>query len=231
MKRNKLLLTAALAGVVVVLGGGYAAYDYYAGNHVTIEQVIPVNGQAAASTPGSTIQSDKLNGTWNIQKETSNVYLSVTTSKETVNISMKGVKGSWVVNLEDASKMTGEGIIDLNTLDSGNATRDGHIKGDKFLNIASQAEATFKVKSIENMPKTWSDGQAMPINLKGTLTVKGVSKDVTFASQALYDQGALKLSGTTKVTFSDFGMTNPHAVVLETENDLAVRLELTLNKA
>jgi hypothetical protein len=47
----------------------------------------------------------------------------------------------------------------------------------------------------------------------------------------MYRNGQLLLSGTTKVTFADFGMTNPHTVVLETENELGVRLELILNKA
>jgi hypothetical protein len=38
------------------------------------------------------------------------------------------------------------------------------------------------------------------------------------------------LSGTTMVTFEDFGMANPHSIVLDTENNLEVRLELVLSK-
>ncbi|MNO05015.1 hypothetical protein D3C81_2262350 [compost metagenome] len=60
--------------------------------------------------------------------------------------------------------------------------------------------------------------------------MKGVDKDVVFQSQAVYNEGKLMLSGTTKVTFSDFGLTNPHNVVLETENEFTVQLELILAK-
>lgn len=227
MKANKLVLIAACAGVIIA-GSGYAAYDYYAGNHISIEQVIPASGQASAS--GVEVGADKLNGTWSIQQP-SNVYLSVTTSKETVNMSMNNVKGSWLVDLNQMDRMTGEGEVDLNSLSSGNSQRDGHIKSDKFLNIAAIPKAEFKVKTFENVPKIWKEGETVPLRLTGTLTVKGISKDVSFDSQAIYDQGNLKLSGATKVTFADFGMTNPHAVVLEAENDLTVRLELTLNRA
>lgn len=70
----------------------------------------------------------------------------------------------------------------------------------------------------------------MPVEMQGTLTVKGVEKDVTFQSQAAYSGGQLMLSGTTTVAFSDFGLSNPHTVVLDTENNLEVRLELVLTK-
>ncbi|MNC71112.1 YceI-like domain protein [compost metagenome] len=66
--------------------------------------------------------------------------------------------------------------------------------------------------------------------MTGTLTVKGIEKEVTFDSQAVYSGGQLMLSGTTTVTFADFGMKNPHSIVLDTENDLEVRLELVLSK-
>ncbi|MMZ68535.1 YceI-like domain protein [compost metagenome] len=66
--------------------------------------------------------------------------------------------------------------------------------------------------------------------MPGTLTVKGVDKDVIFEAQALYQDNQVRLSGVTTVTFADFGMQNPHSVVLETENDISVRLELVLER-
>ncbi|MBD2860806.1 hypothetical protein [Paenibacillus oceani] len=41
----------------------------------------------------------------------------------------------------------------------------------------------------------------VPLKMKGKLNVKGVDKDVTFDSNALYEQNQLKLSGSTVVTF------------------------------
>ena len=99
-----------------------------------------------------------------------------------------------------------------------------------FLAVAQFLQSSFVVKSFSELPTEWTEGTAVPVEMQGTLTVKGVEKDVTFQSQAAYSEGQLMLSGTTIVAFSDFGMSNPHNVVLDTENNLEVRLELVLTK-
>ncbi|PYI52063.1 YceI family protein [Paenibacillus flagellatus] len=231
-KRKTVLLSSGLA--VALLVGGYAAYDYYAGNHVEIEQVIPAAGQAsgaggAAAAGSASVQPQQLNGTW-ATTDASKVYFSVTTSKETVNFVGDKVKGEWIVDTADPSRMQGKGEVDISSLSSGNGQRDGHVKGDDYLQASAHPTATFQATSFEGLPAEWKEGAVAPFKLKGKLTVRGIEKEVTFDSNALYEQGALKLSGQTVVTFADFGMKNPHAVVLDTQNDLTVRLELVLNK-
>ncbi|MNC43402.1 hypothetical protein D3C75_922600 [compost metagenome] len=134
------------------------------------------------------------------------------------------------MNLDDAGAMTGEGTVEMSALDSGNAKRDEHVKGADFLSVTEFPQSTFVVKSFSELPAEWTEGTAVPVQLQGTMTVKGIEKEVTFDSQAVYSGGQLMLSGTTTVTFEDFGMANPHSIVLDTENNLEVRLELVLSK-
>lgn len=237
MKKRTIAITAA----IVIIAGAITAFilvNNSLGNKVEIESVIPEQAQdsgaqkegtANAAAAAAAVTPEQLNGTWNIT-EPSKVYLSVTTSKETVNFVDPSVKGTWKVNLEDASAMTGEGSVDMSGLDSGTAQRDEHVKEADFLSVTEFPQSTFAVKSFSELPKEWTEGTAVPVKLQGTLTVKGIEKEVTFDAQALYSGGQLKLSGTTMVTFEDFGMSNPHSIVLDTENDLEVRLELTLSK-
>lgn len=237
MKKRTIAITAA----IVIIAGAITAFilvNNSLGNKVEIESVIPEQAQnngaqkegtANAAAAAVAVTPEQLNGAWNIT-EPSKVYLSVTTSKETVNFVDPSVKGTWKVNLEDASAMTGEGAVDMSALDSGTAQRDEHVKGADFLSVTEFPQSTFAVKSFSELPKEWTEGTAVPVKLQGTLTVKGIEKEVTFDAQALYSGGQLKLSGTTMVTFEDFGMSNPHSIVLDTENDLEVRLELTLSK-
>jgi polyisoprenoid-binding protein YceI len=226
MDMRKTLLSI---GVLAVLaGGGYAAYDYYAGNHVTIQQVIPTN--ASAPSNAAAVGAVKLDGLWTIQPE-SKVYLSVTTSKETVNIEGASVKGTWTIDTTDSSKMKAEGIVDTTVLQSGNPQRDNHVKGTDSLNVAAFPEAKFTVKTFENLPQEWKEGTKATFKMTGTLTIKGISKDVTFTSDALYSQGSFNIEGSTVVTFADFGMKNPHTVLLETQNDVTVQLRLVLKKS
>ncbi|WP_028611445.1 YceI family protein [Paenibacillus harenae] len=217
----------SLGALVVLAGGGYFAYDYYAGNHVTIQEVIPADAPVQAGT--AAVDPTELNGEWTIQPD-SKVYFSVTTSKETVNFEGAAVNGSWTIDTVDPAKMSAQGVVDINALQSGNSQRDGHVKGEGYLDAAANPEATFTVNSFENFPQEWTEGAAAAFAMNGTLTVKGVSKDVTFDAEALYSQGSFKMEGSTVVTFNDFGMKNPHTVMLDTQNDVTVQLQLNLNK-
>ncbi|WP_037289074.1 YceI family protein [Saccharibacillus sacchari] len=235
--RNWIIAAAA----VVVIGGGatYAFMTNYLGNNVEIESVLPTQAAAntestsgttaeAAST-GAAVAAEDLNGTWNIA-DASKVYFSVTTSQETVNFVDDQVSGTWDVNVADATQMKGSGAIEIDAIDSGNAQRDDHIKSDDYFQMSQFPQATFTATAFEGLPQEWTDGEVYDFTLDGTLTLKGIEKPVTFDAKASYQDGKLLLSGTTVVTFEDFGLANPHSVVLSTENDINVQLELTLEK-
>lgn len=233
---NKWKLATIITVIVIVAGGGigYYAYDYYAGNHVEVKDVIgtsnsAANGSPASGTPASAAAPADVNGTWSIQSA-SEVYFSVTTSKETVNFSVKPVTGSWTLNTAEPAQNKAEGAVDLTGLSSGNGQRDSHIKSNDYLMVDQHPKATFTVKSFENLPKEWSAGVTESFKMTGTLTVRGIAKEVTFDTKAQLDQGQLKLEGQTVVTFEDFGLKNPHTVVLSTQNDITVQLRLVLAK-
>lgn len=225
-----------IGGILAALGlTGYILLDRTTGNNVEIESVMPAQTQGAeaqtadAAPAASAVAPEELNGEWNIA-EGSKVYWSVTTSRETVNFVNEGVQGSWTVNVSDSAAMKGEGRVDMSRLDSGNAQRDEHVKQADFFDVAVYPEAVFTATSFSALPAEWTEGTSVPVEMTGTMTVRGVEKEVVFQTEAAYSGGQLMLSGTTTVTFSDFGLTNPHSIVLETENELEVRLELILAK-
>ncbi|MBW5447567.1 YceI family protein [Cohnella sp. CFH 77786] len=241
-KKNVLLVTAA--AVVVVGFGAYAGLNRYLGNNVEIESVMaaPAESPSASASAsagsgevsnaaGAAVSAAQLNGQWKIASG-SKVYWSVTTSKETVNFVDEAVTGSWTVDVNDAATMSGEGVVDLTALDSGNSQRDGHVKErSDLLEVTRFPQATFKTKTFSQVPAEWTEGTEVPLTITGTLTIKGIEKEVTFDSSAMYRNGQLLLSGKTQVTFADFGMTNPHTVVLDTENEFSVQLELVWDRA
>ncbi|THF84556.1 YceI family protein [Cohnella fermenti] len=243
IKKKGWLIGGALA--VVILGtGAYTWSNDYLGNNVDIEGVIPADASPAPSSSGSSAESasgssaasgaavagEQLNGNWTIS-DGSKLYLSVTTSRETVNFEDEAVSGSWTLNVDDASQTTAEGKMIMDSLGSGNSMRDGHVKGTEYLNVSEFPEATFQATSFEGIPAEWTEGVASDIKITGTLTVKDIAKEVTFDAKTMYRAGQVLLSAATVVTFADFGMENPHSVVLDTQNDLTVQLELVLEKA
>lgn len=238
MKKKGIIWTSVVASVIVIGGGGYAVMNDYLGNNVEIESVMNTstqnNANALAETgsgAGAAVSVDELNGAWSIASD-SKVYWSVKTSKETVNFVNEAVSGTWTVDLNDASKMSGEGLLDMTALDSGNSQRDSHVKDrEDLLAVVQYPQATFTATTIMPQATEFTEGISVPLTIEGTLTVKGIEKAVTFDSEAMYKDGQLLLSGTTQVTFGDFGITSPHTVVLETENDISVQLELILEQA
>ena len=62
--------------------------------------------------------------------------------------------------------------IDTTSLDTNHAERNKHIKSDGFLDVSKYPKATFVSKSWQDL----GDGKA---KLTGTLTFRGISKDVT----------------------------------------------------
>lgn len=240
------------AGAAILLGtGGYAAMKSLTGNNVEIESVIPAasptataianegsgnaasgsnsgSGNAGAETGGGLSAAD-LNGDWTIA-DSSKIYFSVTTSRETVNFENNAVSGNWAINLDNPSEMTGTGSVDLSQIDSGNGQRDSHVKDADFFNVADYPTADFEAVAFEGLPQEWTEGTVYDFTMTGTLNLRGTDKDVTFEGKALTQNGQIMLSGATTVTFEDFGMANPHSVVLSTENDVSVQLELVLDR-
>ncbi|WP_322905720.1 YceI family protein [Paenibacillus campi] len=232
-KKTRNGLIAAAIVIIVAGAGGYMFMKSYLGNKVAIKSVVPAATVAAegnnTATSAQSVSGSELNGKWAINN-TSKVYFSVTTSQEKVNFVDNKVSGNWNVNVDDPAKMTAEGQIDMSAIDSGTAQRDEHVKSADFFDVSQFPNATFKATSFENVPTQWVSGATNEFKMNGTLTVKGKAKEVVFTMKGVYQDGKMLLSGATKVTFADFGMTNPHSVVLSTQNDINVQLELVLDK-
>jgi polyisoprenoid-binding protein YceI len=228
----------SFAVIVVLLIGGYYAYDQMTGNHIEIQDVftpaestpsvkvseVEKVADAPAQEAAPVVNEEKV---WTIQPE-SKVYISVTTSRETVNIEMSQVEGTWAMIANHPETMKADAKVNVATLTSGSGQRDGHVKGSLYLDIANHPDATFSLKSIENWPVEWIDGQTYAFRLKGSLAVKGIEKDVIWNSEASKEGEMLKMKGESKVTFADFGMNNPHTVGMNTQNDLTITLQLLL---
>jgi len=96
--------------------------------------------------------------------------------------------------------------IEADSIDSGNAKRDGHLRKPDFFNAAEFPKVTFTSTKIEVM-----DGGALKVT--GDLEMVGVKKSVTFDLKHMGPvdgRGGAKIRGvhgTTTIKRSDYGMT------------------------
>ena len=94
--------------------------------------------------------------------------------------------------------------IDAASVDTNHEKRDGHLKSGDFFSVAEFPQITFKSDALKHVGGSKYEA-------KGTLTMRGVSKDVTFAVEKV-GSGEMKgkkligLEGTLTINRSDFGM-------------------------
>lgn len=113
-----------------------------------------------------------------------------------LNATVKNIDGEYSV----------EAIIQANSFDSGSADRDGHVKSADFLDVENFPTLEFRSNTI--LPN--GDGT---YELRGDLTLRGVTKEVTFDAEligeALDPFGLLRtgLEAKTVISRKDFGLT------------------------
>ncbi len=119
---------------------------------------------------------------------------------------LNNIAGSFTLD-PDPSKCQFDFTIKVDSLDTGNTARDGHLKGPDFFNARQFPTITFKSQSVASAGKDVYE-------VKGNLTLHGVSKPVTLKiEQTGMGPGMRggKLAGLLtefSIKRSDYGMTN-----------------------
>jgi polyisoprenoid-binding protein YceI len=112
----------------------------------------------------------------------------------TVTGSFKTFEGSLETDNDDFSGATANFSLDVNSLDTNQEQRDGHLKSAEFFDTEQFPTITFRSTSF--------DGEV----LKGDLTIKGITKPVTLAVE--HGGTAADFYGNTKAGFEVTGKIN-----------------------
>ena len=123
----------------------------------------------------------------------------------TVRGQFKQYRGSLELDANDFSRSQFAGEIDVASIDTGNADRDGHLRTNDFFDATNHPKITFKSTKIE--PK--SEGEYV---VHGNLTIRGVTKpialDVEFhgTSKSPYGKTLAGFSASGTLNRKDFGV-------------------------
>jgi len=173
--------------------------------------------------------------TWNVDKMHSAVKFAVSHLViSEVDGSFKIFDGSMVAAKEDFSDAKINFTVDVNSINTDNTNRDGHLKSDDFFNAEKYPNMTFVSTSFKKK-------SGSKYELTGNLTIRDVTKKVTFAVK--YGGTTKDPYGNTKAGFKATGSINRLAYGLKWNNlteaggavvgadvDLTVNLEMALAK-
>jgi polyisoprenoid-binding protein YceI len=128
----------------------------------------------------------------------SSVKVSIKNAGMEIDGKLTGLEGDIHFNPADLKGSSFSVSIDANTINTGIDVRDENLRGDEYLDTKKFPRISFVSKQIAALskPNTYS--------MKGTLTIKGISKEIVFPFTAFPKNDGLVFSGDFKVNRVDF---------------------------
>lgn len=121
-------------------------------------------------------------------KGVNNAVFKLDAPLEAINGSANGVSGSVTFDPEKPGDTKGKIVVDAATLTVPNPMMKEHLHGGMWMDTVKHKEIAFEAKALKNVKTTDNKTTA---DATGTLTIKGVAKDVTVPVSLTYLKGKL----------------------------------------
>jgi polyisoprenoid-binding protein YceI len=129
-----------------------------------------------------------------------------------------GIAGDILVDFaQPASSQIGELVIDVSQFTSDESRRDNFIRRNG-LESSRFPYARFVTRAIDGLPAQVDDGDEVAFTISGDLTVKEVTRPVTWNVTLRHAAGQLVGSASTEILMSDFGVGPIQIPTLSTED-------------
>jgi polyisoprenoid-binding protein YceI len=186
------------------------------------------------TTLGSSAYTAPLTFDFKDPKGVNNAVFKLDAPLEAINGSANGVTGTVTFDPENPGATKGKIVVAASSLHVPNPMMNGHLHGDQWLDVAKQPEITFEAKELKNVKTT---GETTSADVTGTLTIKGVAKELTAPIKLTYLKGKLGqrvpnmngdllvIRSTFTIKRSDFGI-NPSAPQDKVSDDINITLSV-----
>lgn len=151
--------------------------------------------------------------------EGSEVKFSIKNFGLNVTGSFKGLKGIIVFDPANLPAAVFNVSVQANTVNTGNGSRDKHLKKEDYFNVASYPELNFTSTKISTSGTGYT--------VEGTLTIKGKKKNISFPFTAVAISNGYQLKGQFKINRLDFNVGSSSWVL---SNELTVSLTIAAIK-
>lgn len=138
------------------------------------------------------------------------------------------VTGSLVIDGDKV--MSTELTVDMASVHSDAAQRDGQFRG-RIMNVSKFPTATFKLSDPIALPGTGDNGQAVTVQARGDLTLRGTTKEVTIDLSAVRDGANFTVKGTVPIVFADWNIPNPTFGPATTEDHGQIEFLVVFSKS
>ena len=121
--------------------------------------------------------------------------------------------------------------VDVSTLQTDQPMRDGYVKRN-ILQTDQYPQAVFVPDKVTGLPAALPDSGNLTFQVSGNLTIRNVTKPITWDVTGSIANGVATGKATTHFTFEDFSLTQPQVpVVLSVVDKITLNVSLVLQKA
>ena len=121
---------------------------------------------------------------------------------------LNGLKGSIQFNPSNLSTASFNVTVDVNTINTGIDMRDNHLKKEEYFNAEKYSDISFVSTGV----KPGNDGYI----ISGQLTIRGITKDISFPFTAVTQNGGMLFTGSFSINRKDFNVGGSSAVLSNT---------------
>ena len=123
-------------------------------------------------------------------KGVNNAVFKLDAPLEAINGSANGVSGTVSFDPANPAATKGKIVVAAASLHVPNSMMKGHLHSDQWLDVAKHVDITFEAKELKNVRST---GDTTTADAVGTLTIRGVAKEVTVPVKLNYLKDKLGL--------------------------------------
>lgn len=233
----KPIVRKILAGVVVLAIGAVAGPWIYinlikqdAPDVLTLEPSVTTTtaaGEPAETTTTvaatvTTVDTSATDGEWAVVAESIVGYRveEVVIGQKTEGVGRtSAVTGS--LKIADQKVLNAEFTVDMTTLKSDSSRRDRQVNT-RILDTATYPTATFVLKEPITLTPEVLAGSELTVNTTGTLTLRGITKDIAVTLIARLVDDVIEVNGSIELVFADWSIPDPSisAIVVEDRGQL-----------
>jgi polyisoprenoid-binding protein YceI len=232
-KKLKWLLALIVGGVVALFGGIWLYINVIKGDapeKLTLDSVsTTLPGASVAPTPAAT---GDLSGAWT---PTNQSILGYRVKEILFGQSTEGVGRtntiSGSLNVKGTTITDGSLSVPMDTIESDESRRDGQFRT-RIMDVKQFPTGDLKLTSPIELGSVPAPNTEFTQAVTADLTLRGVTKSVTFDAKAVFDGTVVKVNGSIPIKFEDWSIPNPSfAGSIETEDNGLLEFTLVFAKS
>lgn len=151
---------------------------------------ITLSALIALALISTAAQAEPLTFDFKDPKGVNNVVFKMDAPLEAITGSANGISGTVRFDPQNPGATTGKIVVAASSLQVPNSMMQGHMHGEQWMDVTKYPEITFEAKQLKNVKTTENTTTA---DLVGTLTLRGIAKELTVPVKLTYLKDKLGL--------------------------------------